>query len=202
MSTHETTGRCNNGNPALALELVLARNNLTGFVRQQAGQTAERLGFGYEACPDAPSTYQQLRGAYNESTDSGTPLLISNLFCDDSIYFRPEDNVRFRFWHDTSHIRMGVSFALSDELELALWHLNQLERAGFPVDSMPWRVLHADLVGQIQLMGLIGRFPINQRRFVNECIEYGFEVGLMEEIRRIPAPDAPSQTRSDILITP
>lgn len=197
MSIYESTS-----SPTLAFELVLARNDLTSFVQDKARETAVRLGFSYEACPDAPSTYQQLRGAYAESEDNGTPLLISNLFCDTSIFFTPEDNVRFRFWHDTSHIKLGVSFRLEDELELGMWHLEQLQRAGFPVDSLPWKVFHADIIGQIQLMALIGRFPIHQRRFVEDCIEHGFEGGLMEEIRRIPAPDTPSQTRSDILVTP
>jgi len=196
MSTHEPTT-----SPTLELELVLVRENLSSFVRRQARDAALRLGFSYEACPDAPSTYQQLRGAYTESTESGTPLLISNLFCDDSIYLTPEDNIRFRFWHDTSHIKLGVSFALEDEMELALWHLDQLERAGYPPTSLPWKVFHADLVGQIQLMALIGRFPINQRRFVTECMEYGFDTGLLEEIRRIPEPEAPTQSRSDTLVT-
>lgn len=195
MSTYESTS-----SPALTLELVLARSELTSFVQQQARETAVSLGFSYESCADAPSTYQQLRGAYAESEDSGTPLLVSNLFCDTSIFFTAEDNIRFRFWHDTSHMKLGVSFKLDDELELGMWHLEQLERAGYPKDSLPWKVFHADIVGQIQLMALIGRFPIHQRRFVADCIEYGFEGGLMEEIRRVPEPDAPIQTRSDHLV--
>lgn len=67
MSTHETTRHCNGGSPTLALELVLARNDLTTFVQEKAQDSATRLGFSYEPCADAPSTYQQLRGAYVES---------------------------------------------------------------------------------------------------------------------------------------
>lgn len=201
MSINEATGPRKDDSPVLALEIVLARNDLTTFVRQQAFDAEQRLGFSIRACADAPSTYQQLRGAYVESQASGEPLAVSNLYCADSVYLNPRDNVLFRFWHDTSHVKLGVSFALDDELELALWHLEQCTRAGFPTGSLPWMVLHADLVGQIQLMGLIGRFPINQRRFVTECIEYGFETGLLEEIRRIPEPEAPCQTRSDNLVT-
>ncbi|MBB2890952.1 hypothetical protein [Flexivirga oryzae] len=189
------------GSPALALEIMLARDDLTRFVQQQARETAARVGFSYEACPDAPSTYQQLRGAYEESTANGTPLPISNLFCDTSIFFDPEDNVRFRFWHDVSHIEHGLSFGLADETELALWQLDQAEKYGFPKGSLPWTLLHHDFIGQIQLMALIGRFPIHQRRFVTDCIEYGYDHGLLEEIRRVPAPDAPAQTRSDTLVT-
>lgn len=196
MSTSEPTG-----SPALSLEIVLARDELTRFVQQQARDTAARVGFSYEACADAPSTYQQLRGAYAESRANGTPLPISNLFCGDTIYFADEDNICFRFWHDVSHMQLGLSFRLDDELELGLWHLDQLEDAGYPKRSLPWKVFHADIVGQIQLMALIGRFPIRRRRFVQECVEYGMETGLLEEIRRVPEPDAPSQCRSDVLMT-
>ncbi|TWP34345.1 hypothetical protein [Leekyejoonella antrihumi] len=196
MSTSETTT-----NPTLALELVLARNDLTSFVQQQARDTGARVGFTYEGCPDAPSTYQQLRGAYAESQANGTPLPIYNQFCDTSIFFQDEDNICFRFWHDVSHMQLGLSFQLDDELELGIWHLEQLERAGFPKYSLPWQVFRADIVGQIQLMALIGRFPIHQRRFVEECVEYGTEIGLIEEIRRVPEPDAPCPSRSDILVT-
>lgn len=187
-------------NPTLALEVMLARNDLTTFVQQQAAATARRLGFSYEACGDAPCTYQQLRAAFAESIDGGTPLLISDRHCDDSIYLTREDNVRFRFWHDTAHVRLGLSFNLDDELELATWHLQQLQAAGYPRTSLPWRVLHADLVGQIHLMALIGRFPIQQRRFVTDCIEYGLEAGLLEEIRRIPDPDSPVAARTHTLV--
>lgn len=188
-------------NPVLELELVLARRGLATFVRRQAVETEQRLGFGIRPTPIAPSTYQQLRGAYVTSVDSGVPLPISNLHCDDSIYFAPSDNVAFRFWHDTAHVVMGVSFALEDELELAQWHLEQLERGGFESDSLPWKVFHADMVGQIQLMGLIGRFPGHQLRFVTDCIEFGTGIGLLDEIRRLPDPEAPTQVRSDILVT-
>ncbi len=190
--------RCN---PILELELVLARRDLATFVRRQAVEAEQRLGFGIRPTPTAPNTYQQLRGAYVTSVDSGVPLPISNLYCEDSIYFAPSDNVAFRFWHDTAHVALGVSFSLEDELELAQWHLEQLERAGLTSDTLPWKVFHADTVGQIQLMGLIGRFPINQLRFVTDCIEFGPEVGLLDEIRRLPSPDAPTQVRSDILVT-
>lgn len=197
MSTSEPTG-----SPALSLEIMLARDELTRFVRRQAREAAARVGFSYEACADAPGTYQQLRGAYAESRANGTPLPIYDQFCDTSIFFQDEDNVRFRFWHDVSHVGLGVSFRLEDELELGIWHLEQLERAGFPKGSLPWKVFRADIVGQIQLMALIGRFPIHQRRFVYECVEYGMETGLLEEIRRVPEPDTPSRSRSDILVAP
>ena len=96
----------------------LASIEVSQYVRECAQTTAETVGFGWIGTPDAPSTYQQLRAAYQESTTSGEPLPISNLACEPSIYARAEDNVAFRFWHDVHHVTFGLSFSLEDELEL------------------------------------------------------------------------------------
>jgi hypothetical protein len=85
--------------------------------------------------------------------------------------------------HDVNHVQRQLSFQLVDELELALWHLHVLEGADFAPKSVPWRLLHADLVGQAQLMALTRRFPLDQQRFVNSCLVDGFEQALITEAR-------------------
>lgn len=163
-----------------------ARLDLSRFIRDRAEQTKNEVGFTWIGTPSAPSTYQQLRGAFNKSTSTGAPLPISNLFCDSSIYPVEEDNVRFRFWHDVHHVKLGLSFRLEDELELALWHLDQAAQAGILPGSVTYELLEADLIGQVLLMALIRRFPIDQAEFVNTCSQVGLMTGLLDEIRRIP----------------
>lgn len=175
-------------------ELREARRALSRFVREKARETEERLGFGFYGCPDAPSTYQQLRGAYADSLTTKTALPIFDRFCETSIYERPNDNMCLRYWHDCSHIQLGLSFSLDDELELANWHGLELTRAGFDPAGLAWRLFRADLVGQIYLMGMIGRFPRNQFRFASGCLIYGFDVGIQDEIRFIS--DGPDGSRS------
>lgn len=102
------------------------------------------------------------------------------------IYTTPEVNFAFRFWHDVSHVQHGLSFGLEDELELALWHLDVLERDGLRPDSLAYRLLQADIVGQLLLMGLASRFPFDQKEFVLGCITLGMEPGVLAEIRRVP----------------
>lgn len=162
------------------------RLDLSRFIRQRACQTANEVGFGWVGTPSAPSTYQQLRGAFNHSTSSGAPLPISNLFCDSTIYPAKEDNVRFRFWHDVHHVKLGLSFRLEDELELALWHLDQAAQACILPGTPVYELLQADLIGQVLLMALIRRFPIDQADFVTTCTQVGLMTGLLDEIRRVP----------------
>lgn len=169
-----------------AVQVILARVDIAKFVRRTAKETAADVGFGWIATPEAPSTYQQLRGAYAASLVTGQPLPISSLNNESSVFINAEDNIAFRFWHDVSHVRLGLSFALADELELATWHLAQAERAGFVPGSLGYRLLEADHVGQVLMQALGGRFPFHQEAFVLTYAQHGVGLGLLAELRRIP----------------
>ncbi len=156
------------------------------FVLQIADQTKEEIGFGWVGTKDAPSTYQQLRGVYQHSVRTGEPLPISNEHCRTAIFPLESDNVAFRFWHDVSHVRLGLSFSLADELELALWHLAAIVRAGHGEDSVVYRLLATDLFSQIACNAIAGRFPHDQAQFVAECYQQGLWSALLAEIRRVP----------------
>ena len=158
---------------------------LSDFVRAKAEQAALELGFSWIGTATAPSTYQQLRGAFKISLQTGAPLPISNQFCDSSIFPDPSDNVAFRFWHDVSHVRLGLSFDLEDELELALWHLSELEVSGHPKGGDVYRLFESDLIGQVLLFALIRRFAINQQAFSNTIRAEGLLPGVLAEIRRL-----------------
>lgn len=162
-----------------------ARVNLSRFVRERAVESAGVLGFEWVGVPNAPETYQQLRGAFEHSQSSGEPLPISNLYCDDTIYLEPADNIAFRFWHDTSHCRLGLSFSLQDEWELSLWHLAQLTAAGLGPGSLEHELFRLDALGQIILLGVAGRFPFEQGEFVRACAEVGLDRGILRELRRV-----------------
>lgn len=171
---------------AAPLGLKLAQLELSRFVRYQAEQTQRRLGFGWIARQNAPSTYQQLRDAYRQSAATGEPLPVSSLFCDDTVYARPEDNHAFRFWHDTHHVELGLSFGLEDEAELAVWHLRQAEAVGIAPGSLVYRLLEADTLGSLLVLALSQRFPHHQRRFVTDAARWGLAAGLVNELRQLP----------------
>ena len=166
-------------------EIELSRQTLTDFMIDQAAATAAEVGFDWKPTPNAPDTYDALRVAYGRCSECGEPLPISSENNDNVIYMTAEANLAFRFIHDVHHVQFGLSFQVVDELDLALWHLGQLEGEGFDRQDVPWRMLHADLIGQAQLVAVSGSFPTDQRRFVGRCLIGGFERGLIGEAREI-----------------
>lgn len=170
---------------APATDLAGARINLSHFVQEQAAMAAEEFGFGWVGTWQAPSTYPQLRGAFQHSRATGEPLPVSDLFCEDTIFIEVIDNIAFRFWHDVSHCRLGFSFAMPDEWELSLWHLEQLEHAGLGPETREYQLLRADLLGQVILLAVAGRFPFNQGEFTRRCGEAGLDAGVLIELRRL-----------------
>lgn len=161
-----------------------ARTTLSEYVLDHAARTAHDIGFGYVGQQNAPNTYDALTAAYERSVATGEPLPISNEHSTDVIFISPEVNVAHRFVHDVHHCRLGLDFGLVDELELAIWHLDRLEDAGIDPSSLEWQLLHADLIGQIQINAFARRFPSDQRKFGLDCILLGFERGILSELRR------------------
>ena len=186
MTTIETTERLSLCQRYGRQQLCIAQVTLTEFVFQQAEATKAEVGFGWVAQVEAPSRYDDLCAAYAHSIETGGTLPISSENNQDTIYTTPEANVTMRFWHDVNHVRRGLSFELVDELELGLWHLAVLEEAGFERPSLPYRLLHADLIGQAQVMAFARRFPLEQERFVRGCLSDGFDAGVLAEARRGP----------------
>lgn len=162
-----------------------ARLNCARFTAEMARQTAERVGFTYVPIEKAPSTAQQLIGAYEHSVRTGEPYPVSNLYCESTIYFEPINNYEYRFWHDVSHRQLGLSFTLEDEWALGIYHLEQAKLAGFPAGSLEYELLRCDIFGQVILLGIAGRFPYDQGLFALECAEFGLEAGILAELRRV-----------------
>jgi hypothetical protein len=167
-----------------AQEITAARQQLSLFVVEQAEKARADLGFGWQADPDAPSNYPDLREAFQQSQRDAVPLLVSSLH-NDKVITTPDANLAMRFWHDVHHVRLGLSFNPIDEQELALWHLNVLTEAGFQKYGLVWQMLQADTVGQNYLLGVSGSFPLDQRRFVYYCVKEGLDKGVYREARLI-----------------
>lgn len=171
-----------------AEELRPAIAALSRFIDAMAHRTAMTLGFGWSATPAAPSSYAELRAAYEQSARARRPLAVSSLYCDTLMYPQRTDNYKLRFWHDTLHVRTSLSFRAADELELGLHHLRIAERNGIAKGSLPWNILRIDLLGQNYLMAVSGRFPVNQRTFGERCIRYGLDEAIAMELHEMPEP--------------
>ena len=155
------------------------------FIDAMARRMAKVVGFGWVATPTAPSVYPELRAAYEVSKQTHAPLPVSSLYCDTVIYPQRQDNYKLRFWHDTLHVQTGLSFDVADELELGLHHTRIAEREGIRKGSLPWRLLRIDLLGQNYLMAVSKRFPADQRKFTERCIQYGLDEAIEMELHAV-----------------
>lgn len=150
------------------------------FIDAMARCMAKMVGFSWVATPTAPSIYPELRAAYEVSKRTHSPLPVSSLYCNTVIYPQRHDNYKLRFWHDTMHVRTGLSFDVADEL--GLHHTRIAEQEGIAKGSLPWRLLRIDLLGQNYLMAVSKRFPADQRKFTERCIQYGLDEAIMMEL--------------------
>jgi hypothetical protein len=165
-------------------DIAPARQRLSEFVLWHELQTMVEVGFGWMPCADAPSTFDGLQESFARSVATGEPLPISSKNSASVIFTSPSVNMSQRFVHDVHHVRLGLSFGLIDELELALWHLDQLQAVGFARDSLEHSLFHADLVGQVLVNALGRRFPSDQELFGLDCARLGFDHGILAELRR------------------
>ena len=165
-------------------ELLEARLELSQFVELMAGQTRPRLGFGWEARLDAPNTWRDLRAAWKHSLSTGDPLPVFDGANSSAIFATPEAHLAYRFWHDITHLERNRNFTNPHELDMASYHLLQAEKRGLERGSLPWRLLHADAVGQVLHWSVIHEFVINQRVFVLNYVQYGIEAALLAEMAR------------------
>jgi hypothetical protein len=151
------------------LSLRRACGELSDFVLNAAATIRGLVGFGWVARPDAPGTYPDLVAAVERSVHTGEPLPVSDENTESIVYSHPEVNLALRYWHDVSHVLRGLDFTPPHELQLAQVHLGVLETAGYDRQTLVWRLLHADLVGQVYLSAVGKRFPADQGAFVRRC---------------------------------
>lgn len=165
-------------------DLDRARVELGTFVTYRAHEAAARLGFSYRPDPLAPDTYDDLVDAHRACEAERRPLPVSSLFCQETIYPTAEENLAFRFWHDTEHVRLGMDFSPPMEFALAFEHLADAEAAGFGPDTLVWALLYADTVGQSVACSVLQRFPTDQPAFVTDCVRLGVVGAVRAESRR------------------
>jgi hypothetical protein len=165
-------------------DLQGARERLSAFIVASAKDTAHEAGFGWSARLDAPDKYSVLREHYEQVLRVGGPLHVSSYNSGNVIFTSPAVNHAFRFWHDMHHVKLGLSFKFVDEIELALWHLAQVQVAGFSKGSLERRLLEIYTLGQNYLYSAARCHPSDQLRFVQRCLELGLHEGVLEEARR------------------
>lgn len=160
-----------------------AVNILQRFVRVRAAHLAREKGFGYRATADAPFTFPDLQAAHKLSRLTGVPLPISSLYNDRTIW-GPATNIGFRFWHDCTHLRLNAGFETEPEIEVGTEQLKELETVKIEPDSLPWRLLYAETIGQTRCIERLGAFPIDQRLFSADFCRGGLNPAIEREKQR------------------
>jgi len=158
---------------AVAQDLMDARGRLTDFVIQRAADTAKRVGFGYAACPIAPATYANLREEFRRASHLGEPFPVYSGASSKTIYTSTIGNWAFRFWHDVLHCEMNADFSPAGERKVASQQCRDCAEA-FGSDSMEFKLLAADTIGQVQYYTECGGFVEDQLTYVLDLIESGW----------------------------
>lgn len=166
---------------APAAEIRLARLNLTKWIRSLATETASELGVTWRGSPCSPLSLRGIVDEFRAAIVTGLPVRVSDRYCERTIYVRPEDNIAFRFVHDSRHFFLGAGFTTEAELLVASCHLARLQADGFGPDSIEHRLLYADTVGQTLFLAETGSFVSNQVRFALRCLEGSVQQAIAAE---------------------
>lgn len=167
--------------PIARRALTAAVTNANNFWRAESARLTEQKGFGMIIVPDAPDTVTELHAAWEHSCRTGQPFPVSSLYSDMTIYGDPVINAHLRFGHDGLHVSAVRGFGVDDEYYLGERHVEQGRRAGFAADSLEIRIIEADTIGATLMFNATGRFPIIQKLFVINVMQYGIDTAITFE---------------------
>jgi len=106
------------------------------------------------------------------------PFRVSSANCSSTIYPDVDTNYAFRFVHDSRHVWLDADFSLAGEMVVAERMLTRLSHSGCFSDSLAYRLLEAETLGQALFANVYGRFPTDQMRFAQYCAEVGVDEGI------------------------
>lgn len=166
-------------------ELQAARETLTAFVWDRARATRTRTGVDWVFTPDAPNTYEELRRVWERSVGTGEPLPVLNDHSESVIFTAPEGNFMYRYWHDVTHLERERNFTNPHELDMAQFHLWDAEQHGLARGSLPWRLLHADAIGNVLHWSIYHEYVRDQKVFILNAVRFGLDAALVGEAARM-----------------
>lgn len=121
-------------------------------------------GINWGHSVEAPETFAALRDVYKKRRI----VLVSSLYSDRTIWGPRELNWQFRAWHDHTHLALGLPFNREGERAVAWLQRQQAYAAG--CRALDLQLLWADTEGQQEYHARHGRFPTDQRDFVQAYV--------------------------------
>ena len=122
---------------------------------------------------DEKSTYLDVVGYWKRTGR----IAVSDLYCDSNIFGSVEMNVKFRAWHDWTHVCWGNDFTLVGEINTCVQQEKMLDslKGRTRVQKQLWaRLLWEEIVGQAEYFEQHRDFPSNQRAFAKAYLKNPF----------------------------
>ena len=126
---------------------------------------------GFDVAEDAPRTYEQLL----MHLDTHKRMVVYGGGSEKTIYGDREVNLAFRAWHDWCHWRGGFDFSLDgDRGACAMQEQHLVSLYGDCEKTDAWRrIVRVEIIGQRDYFRRSGRFPVDQRAFVENLLAAG-----------------------------
>lgn len=146
-----------------------ARHALTVWMIQKAHRIAKDFEINYEPSENAPNDFEALKLSYRDAKRNRTPLPVWSGASDATIYTSPEGNYAFRFVHDVLHVVFNADFSVQGESVVTVHHA-KMAAEYFGADSLEYKMLLADGLGQVFYMAQHGQFPVDQLAYVKSTM--------------------------------
>lgn len=128
-------------------------------------------GWAYRPTDNAPESFKELKA---RSLDKVIP--VADYGCDKSIYGDNLINIKFRFWHDVTHLELDQGFSVSGETSVIEAHLSEAREFG--LSELAMRILEADTIGQVLYYDKFKCFVDNQAAWLDSCLQHGIKKAL------------------------
>lgn len=115
--------------------------------------------------------YEDAEQMFNDM-DNGV-MMVSNLYCNNTIFGSPEINCKFRVVHDFLHYKHKLSFSVSDECKVNHYQTTEAYKA--KLSKFDIALLNIETVGQVIYYDTNNDFPTNQRDFtIQQLKDFGY----------------------------
>lgn len=124
------------------------------------------LGWSFKVSDNAPESFKDLK----ESTVDKC-IVIAGYGCENTIYSTPHVNHVFRFYHDHIHLTLNKGFSKEGEISVINQHMKDIKNYG--VSNLALNIFYYDTFGQVEYYFKQKQFVINQRAFIESCLQHG-----------------------------
>lgn len=128
-------------------------------------------GWAYRPTDNAPESFKELK-----AKTVGGVIPVADYGCDKSIYKDASINIKFRFWHDVTHLELDQGFSVSGETSVIEAHMAEAKEFG--LSYLALEILKADTIGQVLYYDKFKEFVNDQSAWLDSCLQHGIKKAL------------------------